>query len=80
MQVDAYFPQGTWYSLWDRQVVDASSGGFVKKLVAPMGDVPLHVRGGHIIPMQQPAMTTEEVKRSPLTLVVAFPVLVRHPT
>lgn len=30
------------------------------------------VRGGHIVPLQQPAMTTGEMRVSPLTLVVAL--------
>ena len=25
--LSAYFPQGTWYSLYDHSLVDASSGG-----------------------------------------------------
>lgn len=37
----------------------------------------LQVRAGYIVPLQQPAMTTGEVRASPLTLVVALQQQVR---
>jgi hypothetical protein len=39
-----------------------------------LGDVPLHLRGGTIVPMQKrPALVARDVRLSPLTLVVALP-------
>lgn len=41
-------------------------------LDAPLGTIPVHIRGGSIIPMQSYHLTTDEVKSSPLKLVVAL--------
>jgi len=43
------------------------------KLDAPLGTIPVHVLGGTALAMQQGGMTTTQVKRSPLTVVVALP-------
>lgn len=72
ISVAAYFPRGVWYSLWDDSIVDVASGGSWRKLAAPLGEVPLHVRGGAVIPMQDAEMTTAAVHSSPLTLLVAL--------
>jgi hypothetical protein len=44
----------------------------MQTLDVPLGDVPLHVRGGSIVHMQRAASTTTEVRNSPVTLVVAL--------
>jgi hypothetical protein len=44
----------------------------MQTLDVPLGDVPLHVRGGSIVPMQSAASTTTEVRSSRVTLVVAL--------
>ena len=73
-QVTGYFPQGKWYSLWDdKSSVDASRGGISQTLEAPLGDIPVHMRGGSILPMQVFAMTTAAVRASPLSLLAAMP-------
>ena len=50
--VQGYFPAGTWYSLMGSLTVDASEAGRPVTLRAPLGDVPVHVLGGTIVPMQ----------------------------
>ena len=50
--VQGYFPAGTWYSLMGGPTVDASEAGRPVTLKAPLGEVPVHVLGGTIIPMQ----------------------------
>jgi len=77
-QVEAYFPAGIWHSLFDTSTVDARDGGAWAHLPAPLGHVPLHVRGGAVVPLQRGAMTTREVRASPLTLVVALQPQVWH--
>lgn len=72
LQVRAYFPRGIWYSMWNPSHVDALAYGVHETLAAPLGHVPLHVRGGTVVAMQQAALTTTEVRSSPLTLVVAL--------
>jgi len=69
-KVVAYFPAGTWYSLWD---YSQQNGPATATLQAPLGDIPVHVRGGAVVAMQQQENTTHGVRRSPLTLVVALP-------
>lgn len=49
------------------------SGQNKQKLKVPLGDVALHLRGGTIIPMQEPALVTRDVRLSPITLLVALP-------
>ena len=50
--VQGYFPAGTWYSLMGGPTVDASEAGRPLTLKAPLGEVPVHVLGSAIIPMQ----------------------------
>lgn len=71
----AYFPQGKWHNLFDNSTVEASDGGKLVTLELPVGQVAVHMPAGHIIPMQQPALVTEDVRASPLTLVVALPAM-----
>eukprot|EP00884_Botryococcus_braunii_P018839 jgi/Botrbrau1/5639/Bobra.55_1s0028.2 len=72
-EVTGYVPQGLWYDIWDSTEVDASGGGRNITFSAPMGHVPAHVQGGHVIPLQEPGMTTQETWGNPLTLLVALP-------
>lgn len=62
------------YSAWDLSRMDVNAGSSQRrKLSAPLGDVPLHLRGGTIVPMQtRPALVTRDVRTSPITLVVAL--------
>ncbi|KAG0586204.1 hypothetical protein KC19_2G072100 [Ceratodon purpureus] len=69
--VDAYFPKGTWYNMFDHsQVV---SKGETLTLQAPWDVVNVHVHEGAIIPMQEGALTSTEARKTPFTLVVALP-------
>ncbi|KAJ7299627.1 hypothetical protein O6H91_Y189900 [Diphasiastrum complanatum] len=70
--VNAYFPQGIWYSLFDySQLVDAGNGSS-QVVSAPWDTINVHVNEGSIIPMQDPASTTSLARKTPFTLVVAF--------
>ncbi|CAM0909383.1 unnamed protein product [Alopecurus aequalis] len=70
--VDAYFPAGRWFFLYDHSLaVDTRSGERVT-LPAP-ADMPyVHVAGGSILPLQQSAMTTVQARRTPFHLLVAL--------
>lgn len=68
----AYFTAGSWYSAWDYRRLDMPQGGPVK-LRVPVGDIAIHYRGGSIIPMQQYAPVTRDVRLSPITLVILLP-------
>ncbi|KAF3936925.1 Alpha-glucosidase [Dactylella cylindrospora] len=39
---------------------------------APLGHIPLFVRGGYILPLQLPALTTYEARKNPFELLVAL--------
>ncbi|KAJ0975766.1 hypothetical protein J5N97_017731 [Dioscorea zingiberensis] len=72
VQVEAYFPQGKWFNLFNfSQMVMASSGEFVT-LDAPEDSINVHVRGGKVLVLQESGMTTESGKRSGFELVVAL--------
>ena len=72
--VHAYFPAGVWYDAFTHAQL---RGGRSHSLEAPLGSVPVHFRGGSIVPLQRPGLTSAAVRRSPFTLVVALPALVR---
>ncbi|XP_048847390.1 lysosomal alpha-glucosidase [Brienomyrus brachyistius] len=66
----AYLPPGTWYSLHDGQPY--YSKGQYLLLPAPLDTINVHVRGGHIIPQQEPALTTAASRSKPFLLTVAL--------
>jgi len=69
VKVKAYFPTASWYSLWDFSHI---AGPSTVTLDVPLTDIPVHVKGGSIIPLQRPAETTAAVRRSAVKLVVAL--------
>ncbi|KAL1807012.1 hypothetical protein ACET3Z_030080 [Daucus carota] len=71
-QVDALFPPGTWYSMFDMSQSIVSEGQFVA-LDAPLHVINVHVYQNAIIPMQQGGMISKEARMTPFSLVVTFP-------
>ena len=49
-----------------------SNTGSWHKLDAPLDKINLHVRGGHILPWQQPSTTTYMSRQNPMGLLVAL--------
>ncbi|KAG0568362.1 hypothetical protein KC19_6G014200 [Ceratodon purpureus] len=72
--VNAYFPKGVWYNLFDpkHDVLHAANHSF-HSLDAPLDTINVHVRAGAILPMQEPAWSTAEARKTPFTLLVALP-------
>lgn len=71
--VKAYFPRGVWYDLFGvTNPIQASEHGVWEELPTPMDAINVHFRAGSIIPMQEFAMTTTEVRVTPFTLLIAF--------
>ncbi|XP_077637215.1 maltase-glucoamylase [Crocuta crocuta] len=54
--VTAYFPRARWYDYYTG--VDIKARGEWKSLPAPLDHINLHVRGGSILPWQEPAQNT----------------------
>ncbi|XDB49452.1 hypothetical protein AB1E18_003025 [Capra hircus] len=54
--VTAYFPKARWYDYYTG--VDIQSTGEWKSLPAPLDHINLHVRGGYVLPWQEPAQNT----------------------
>uniref|UniRef100_A0A8C4GLE1 Lysosomal alpha-glucosidase n=1 Tax=Dicentrarchus labrax TaxID=13489 RepID=A0A8C4GLE1_DICLA len=70
VELAAYLPPGTWYSLHNGQPF--YSKGQYLLLPAPLDTINVHVREGHIIPQQEPALTTIASRRNPFFLTVAL--------
>merc|ERR1711991_42642 len=73
LKVDAYFPKGYWYDFKDFSLaVDASDGAKNVSLSTPLTSTNVHVRGGHVLPLQGNAMTTTAARTTPFDLVAAL--------
>jgi maltase-glucoamylase len=66
--VSGYFPQARWFNYFDG--AELSPGNQV--LTAPLDFLNIHLRGGFILPTQQPGMTTAASKTNPFGLTVAL--------
>jgi len=68
-QVDAYIPNEVWYD-WYTGVEETRRGRVA--LPAPINFIPIHIRGGYIIPIQTPATTSAKTRLNPFNLIVAL--------
>jgi len=66
---DAYFPVARWFDYYTGNEV--TNVGAINTLTSTLdGYIPLHVRGGVIIPTQEPAVTTTLSRQNPMGLIV----------
>uniref|UniRef100_G1SDA0 Sucrase-isomaltase, intestinal n=1 Tax=Oryctolagus cuniculus TaxID=9986 RepID=G1SDA0_RABIT len=69
-EVTAYFPEARWYDYYTGADVNAKAQW--KVLPAPLDYINLHVRGGYILPWQEPALNTNQSRQNPLGLIIAL--------
>ncbi|KAI2622431.1 glycoside hydrolase family 31 protein [Hypoxylon sp. NC1633] len=74
--VDGVFPgvgSGTvWYDWYSQTPVTGVAAGQNVTLDAPLGHIPIFIRGGNVIPTQEPGLTTAAVRASSWSLLVAL--------
>uniref|UniRef100_A0A7N6FCY3 Lysosomal alpha-glucosidase n=1 Tax=Anabas testudineus TaxID=64144 RepID=A0A7N6FCY3_ANATE len=76
-ELAVYLPPGTWYSLYNFMWLKFTANPFHSKgqyllLPAPLDTINVHVREGHILPQQEPALTTTASRSNPFFLTVAL--------
>ncbi|KAM7270260.1 hypothetical protein ACFE04_029474 [Oxalis oulophora] len=71
-EVKALFPPGSWYSLFDMTQTIVSKGQYFT-LDAPLNAVNVHLFQNTILPMQQGGLLSKEARKTPYSLIIAFP-------
>jgi alpha-glucosidase len=61
----------SWYDWYTLKRVDAAAGANIT-IPAPLGHIPVFVRGGAVLPIQEPGYTTIESRKNPWGLIVAL--------
>ena len=74
IEVRAYFPAGRWYSYENRTELSGLNENQGQWLVLdmPIDEIGVHLRGGSIVAVQEPAMTTTDQQTNPIELLVAL--------
>ncbi|KAJ5726735.1 uncharacterized protein N7483_008092 [Penicillium malachiteum] len=60
-----------WYDWYNQTLVNAQAG-VNTTISAPLGHIPVYLRGGSIIPMQKPALTIRDTRNSDWSILVAL--------
>ncbi|KAI9702171.1 MAG: hypothetical protein M1820_006253 [Bogoriella megaspora] len=74
--VNGVFPgtkDGTiWYDWYNQTAIETPAPGANVTIDAPLGHIPLYLRGGYVIPQQEPGYTTSESRKNPWGLIAAL--------
>ncbi|KAK6195437.1 hypothetical protein SNE40_000868 [Patella caerulea] len=68
--VDAYFPKGRWYEYHTGEEI--TNTGVVHQLYTPLDKFNLHLRGGYVIPWQEPSTTTYQSRTNFMGIIIAL--------
>ncbi|KAL4891029.1 glycosyl hydrolases family 31-domain-containing protein [Aspergillus ambiguus] len=60
-----------WYDWYTQMAVNAKPG-VNTTISAPLGHIPVFVRGGSVLPMQEPALTTRDARKTPWSLLTSL--------
>ncbi|KAK8064553.1 alpha-glucosidase [Apiospora phragmitis] len=74
--VDGVFPgvgQGTvWYDWYNQTAITGVTAGQNVTIDAPLGHIPFYIKGGNVLPLQEPGLTTAAVRSSPWSVLVGL--------
>lgn len=59
-----------WYDWYNQTAITAAPGQNVT-IDAPLGHIPVYIRGGSVLPTQEPGMTTSQCRENPWGLIAA---------
>ncbi|KAI9496829.1 alpha glucosidase [Zychaea mexicana] len=72
LSVKGQFPLGTWYDWYTYEPVISETADRWVTLDAPLTHMPIHVRGGAIVPLKEPKRVVEDAYATPYTLLIAL--------
>jgi alpha-D-xyloside xylohydrolase len=72
-EVEALFPPGSWYHMFDMTQAVVSKNGKRVTLPAPLNFVNVHLYQNTILPTQQGGLISKDARTTPFSLVIAFP-------
>ncbi|KMZ62575.1 alpha-xylosidase, family GH31 [Zostera marina] len=71
--VKVLFPPGSWYNMFDMTKVVLPKDDRYITLDAPWNEINVHLYQNTIIPMQEGGLRSKDARKTPFTIVVAFP-------
>jgi len=60
-----------WYDWYNQSAITAAAGENIT-IPAPLGHIPVYIRGGSVLPTQEPALTTATSRKNPWGLLAAL--------